>query len=350
MCDVDERLAEFRRFVWNHAEDAFQANFDVCAELDDEVIEALFRILTKDNLGNSSQMEAAILQEVSASDVVLYKLLQLTGLTRNKIIQDIKAYVRSERLAVALSSPVALLRHPLGGELGARYLAKQLIRVFGKAKGAISQTLLEALNQATWPGYIRQERAKRMGHEAEYRLARLLHDCELPFAPAEKSDNPLCRDIQIGGMSYDLVSPGSEDARLRFVATVHTANIGQYGESKDELEIRKAVNAIAGEGRTDVILVAFIDGVGFESNRAGLTGVLRQAHEFCQFRTIWKAAVLAAHVSERECTVALPRAQHEQFAKFCEAYSFSLQSSDYFDDAPQGWVKAGDGYVLVGNE
>lgn len=83
-----------------------------------------------------------------------------------------------------------------------------------------------------------------MGHEAEFRLARLLQDCNVSFVPLEKASNPLCRDETIDGVSYDLVVPSAQDARLRVKSTVHTANIGQYGESKDALEIREAMSAI----------------------------------------------------------------------------------------------------------
>lgn len=187
-----------------------------------------------------------------------------------------------------------------------------------------------------------------MGHEAEYRLACLLKDCDLSFAPVEKAENPLCRDVIIDGMSYDLVSPSEESALMRVVATVHTANIGQYGESKDDLEIRKAIDAMQRAGdRDQVTLVAFIDGVGFESNTAGLTGVLTNADEFCQFRTIWKAAAIAACKVGRSTRVAIPNDQHARFAEFCDRYNVELISRADLPDAPDDWVEAGDGFIQV---
>ncbi len=344
---IAERRQEFRDFVWNHAVDAFQAKFDLCASLTDEETAPLLALLSRRNLHDANKLAKSIGTQIPLHPGLLRKLLQIVGLTRNKVIQDIKAYARNNNLNISLSNPEALFRDRTGVTLGSEYLARQLIRVFSHTADNISVPLLEALNQATWPGYIRQERAKRMGHEAEYRLACLLRDCGLPFAPEAKAENPLCRDLQISGMSYDLVAPSAERALLRVVATIHTANIGQYGESKDDLEIRKALAAIKSEGLNGVVLLAFIDGVGFESNRAGLTGVLANAHEFCQFRTIWKAGVIAASLSKRRATVALPKAQHDRFSKFCGRYGAKLVSSNSFDDAPEGWTPAGDGFLRV---
>ena len=44
------------------------------------------------------------------------------------------------------------------------------------------------------------------------------------------------------------------------------------------------------------MLVAFVDGVGFKSNMAGLEAVLNNADEFIQFATCWKLPVIAARV------------------------------------------------------
>lgn len=346
--EVDRRRTEFKDFIWDHGADAFQAKFDKCAALAASELATLKKLTTAELLQNSDALAKAIQASVAADQSVVRRLLQIVGLTRNKIVQDIKAYIRVNGHNVAVSTPEAIFRSKDGGRLGGEYLAKQIIRVFSHSKGSVSDGLLEALNQATWPGYIRQERAKRMGHEAEYRVACLLKDCGLAFAPAEKAENPLCRDIQIDGMSYDLVSPSGSDARMRVVATVHTANIGQYGESKDDLEIRKAIQAMTKAGDRDrVTLLAFIDGVGFESNAAGLTGVLTNADEFCQFRTIWKAAAIAASKVGRKSRVAIRRSDHGRFSQFSQAYGVSFVDRATLGDSPDGWVEAGDGFIQM---
>lgn len=346
--EVDRRRAEFRDFIWDHGADAFQAKFDKCAALALSELTTLKKLTTADLLQNSEALARAVQAAVAAEPAVLRRLLQVVGLTRNKIVQDIKAFIRVNGQQVAVSTPEAIFRSKAGSELGSQYLAKQIIRVFAHSKGSVSDGLLEALNQATWPGYIRQERAKRMGHEAEYRVACLLKDCGLEFAPVEKAENPLCRDIIINGMSYDLVSPSGSDARVRVVATVHTANIGQYGESKDDLEIRKAIQAMVKAGDRDrVTLVAFIDGVGFESNAAGLTGVLTNADEFCQFRTIWKAAAIAAFKIGRKSKVAISKAHHARFRPFGSTYRVEFVDRVELGDSPDGWVEAGDGFIQL---
>jgi len=345
---LEERRREFADFVWNHAADAFQAKFDQCAALTASEIAVLGPLLRQVAALPPAQSAPIVLEAVKQSPALLRKLLQLTGLTRNKIVQDIKGVVRQDRLKVSTSSAVSLFNTVLGAKLASEYLAHQIHRVFAAGHESIDAEVLEAVNQATWPGYIRQERAKRMGHEAEFRLACLMKDCRLGFAPAEKAENPMCRDTSIDGMSYDLVSPSADRALMRVIATVHTANIGQYGESKDELEIRKAIAAMERAGdRQAVVLLAFIDGVGFESNRAGLNGVLRQADEFCQFRTIWKAAVIAAHKQEQKIRVALPRTQITRFTPFLRRYGASSIDASNVIDLATAWIAAGDAYVQL---
>ena len=303
---LGRRREEFARFVWDHGVDAFQAKFDARARLTDREIAFLLDLLSVPHLHSLGTLVDALDGALFAEPDRLRLLLQLVGLTRNKIVQDLKAFSRSTGTRFSVSSARSIFNHRDGRRHGVEYLARQLLRVFGAARGDLNAACLEVANQATWPGYIRQERAKRMGHEAESRVAALLKDCGLAFEPVGKAENPMCPDATIGGVSYDLVSPSVDNALLRVKSTVHSSNIGQYGQSKDHLEMREAKRAIAGEGVAGVTLLAFIDGVGFESNRAGLSGVLTTADEFCQFRTIWKAAVVASAKAGRRVTVALP--------------------------------------------
>lgn len=343
---LEAKRSEFAAFVWNHSADAFQARFDTRAKLTTKEAESIIHLLLPANRKSVQSLALAVETTVRADASLLPVLLQMTGLTRNKILQDIKAYARSHHLTISLSSPRNLFNSEAGTKLASEYLARQLDRVYGHC-GEITVPMLEAVNQTTWLGYIRQERAKRMGHEAEYRLACLLRDCDIPFAPEEKAENPLCRDIKINGISYDLVSPSADNALLRIKSTVHTANIGQYGESKDDLEIREANTAVEQEIRAgkNVTLLAFIDGVGFESNRAGLDGVLTKSHEFCQFRTLWKALAIAANKSRRKLTAALPKEQIPRFAEFAERYAATLTELRTTSHKFKDWIAAGDAYV-----
>jgi hypothetical protein len=208
-------------------------------------------------------------------------------------------------------------------------------------------SVFQALNQSTWPGYVRQERAKRSGHEAEFRLATLFSSLKIPFVPEEKAENPLCRDAQIGGISFDIVVPDLRAPKIVFKATVHTANIGQYGESKDHLEIdeaRRWLDTLPGAERP--LLVALIDGVGFRSNSAGLNGVLLKSDEFCQFRTIWKAAILAARATRRALDVYLPADALKRHAGFIDRYRFSDHSHDKEGlGNVLGLIEAGEAFI-----
>jgi hypothetical protein len=204
------------------------------------------------------------------------------------------------------------------------------------------------LNQATWSGYIRQERAKRSGHEAEYRLATLMASLRIPFTPSEKAENPLCRDVQLNGISFDLVIPDDRVPALVFKATVHTANIGQYGESKDHLEIdeaRRWLDELSPERRP--LLMAFIDGVGFRSNSAGLNGVLTKSDEFCQFRTIWKAVVVAGAKSGIKHKIYLSQSVLSKFECFIRKYEHE-QCCLPKEGLTQmtGLIEAGDALIL----
>jgi hypothetical protein len=114
------------------------------------------------------------------------------------------------------------------------------------------------------------------------------------------------------------------------------------------LKSARAIAAIEAAGDHErVTLLAFIDGVGFESNTAGLTGVLANAHEFCQFRTIWKAAVIAAAKVGRQSLMAIPAIHDAIFRTFCERYGAVLVDRATLSDAPADWVEAGDGFIQI---
>lgn len=153
--------------------------------------------------------------------------------------------------------------------------------------------------------------------------------------------------MQIDDISFDLVVPNAKKPLVVFKSTVHTANIGQYGESKDHLEIdeaRRWLDALKTSPRPK--LVAFIDGVGFRSNRAGLDGVLSKSDEFCQFRTIWKAAIIAGHAVKRKKRILLPRAILAEFKPFIEKYEYlDLCSAREDTSEVVGFIEAGDALI-----
>lgn len=296
--DINELRKEFFEHVWDHANDPFQQKFDEPEDIPEGHVDGLRQIhLTIVSETGGEAIDASVNDQVVALGLpFLQTLLQITGLTRNKILSDLRA---ASIEAKAPSKWVTLPRSACW-PYALKYLRRPLLRVLKPLDG-VDVNIVSSLNAATYPGFIRQERAKRQGHEAEARLAAVFHSLGIPFVPEAKVINPLCRDIQIHGVSFDLVVPSKSAPGLVVKSTVHTSNIGQYGESKDSLEITEAVSMLEQQysPATRPLLLAAIDGIGFRSNAAGLNGVLEGADEFCQFRTLWKAAVIGAHVVQR---------------------------------------------------
>jgi hypothetical protein len=348
MSTLDERRGEFKEFVWNHAIDEFQLKYDECPPLPQPLVDWLRGLLAPKHIADASAMAAAIRDAVRAKPEYLLRLLQVLGLTRNKIITDLKPAIRSQTLRVATSKAAALFRSSEGARLASEYLAPKVMAVFHGFSEIPSAECLRALNQATWPGYIRQQRAKESGHEAERRMALLLFECGFPFEPEEKLENPKSGDVRINMVSYDLVCPGAESALMRVKSTVHASNPGEYGKEKGLSSIKLARERIdADPDRERITLLALIDGVGCESIKGLLDGVLQTADEFCQFRTMWKAAVIAGAKVGRPVIVALPEAETARFVDFCGRHGAKLVRREAVRD-PEEWITAGDALVQVG--
>lgn len=164
----------------------------------------------------------------------------------------------------------------------------------------------------------------------------------IPFEPRLKAEQEIAADVQVGRESFDLVFPDPGAARACVISTVHTANIGQYGESKDAGDIAVAKEALD-ELPTHPLLIGLADGLGFRSNRAGLEGVLRTADEFCQFRTMWKAVVIGAAVTGTT-SLALWLPDPERFETFFRRYGEAI---DLLLERPDQGVEAGDGLFVV---
>lgn len=356
---LEDRRKEFHSHVWNHSVDPFQLQFDDRRPFNDQEIAGL-REIAKASLLEANPDEACkSIQKVLKKDKALFACaLQVVGLTRNKILQDLKAAARSASVKQVIPSSYDRLPFTSAWQAAGPYLLKRFQQVFRPLVAEFDDEAfdrsVEAINQATWPGYVRQERAKRSGHEAEGRMAQLLLAAKIPFEPEEKADNPLCRDAQIDGISFDLVVPSVKAPSLVFKATVHTSNIGQYGESKDHLEVDEAKRWLdeTYSGNARPKLIALIDGVGFESNRAGLDGVLEKSDEFCQFRTIWKIVALACTALDRKAKIYLPKSELDYFSDFIAIHSDAVDFREYdpsilAEYAPEDIVVAGDATIVT---
>jgi len=354
---VEERRAEFDAHVWDHAVDPFQADFDARPPLTQDDQQALLEVVKCIRDGGSDPGVAEVIKrELRRNRELIFTFLQIAGLTRNKILTDLRATRGVGRSTLRVpSSPDGLHLHPDTWAVAGTYLASRLRKVLEPLSHVEGQLdgILEAINQATWPGWIRQERAKRQGHEAESRLAKILVAVSIPFVPPGKADNPLSGDVQLHEVSFDLVVPDLVYPLVCVKATVHTANIGQYGESKDALEMREARQTLIEHygQETAPSLLALIDGIGFRSNRAGLLGVLTEADEFCQFRTIWKGAVVSAARLDRRIVLGLPKEEIEFHVSFLRRYEKAVVVCE-LDEAHvvghQGkLMPAGDGVILL---
>lgn len=342
--ELDQKRSEFFSELWNHSEDEFQASFDER------------RVLNKNELNFLKGLVALYEKNSSINDFDVYLksnftkeprlieiLLQVCGMTRNKILTDLKATPQAKNYK--LSSHLNLMNHSQTWAASVLYLVKKAKRVLYQPTTSTEDKIFEVINQATWPGYIRQERAKRSGHEAEYRIATLLNKCGVKFVPEEKAENPLCRDAMLYGVSFDIVVPDLENPILLIKSTVHTSNIGQYGESKDDLEIREAKEMLNTKfPKNRPLLVGFIDGVGFSSNSAGLNGVLNNADEFCQFNTIWKLVVLSCIGTSSKCMLYADGAVIKRHAVFFERYNNIIQ---LVEPNEVGLIEAGNAFVKI---
>jgi hypothetical protein len=344
---LPDRLREFDEFVWIHTADAFQQQFDTATDMADDVLAAFEHLLATVELGADEEALAKEIRTVHGhlGNPFLTKLIQLVGLTRNKLVTDVEAIGKAAGVIEAPARTYdALPRKPQHWPLALGELASRFRAVFGPSAAVADEDragVIETVNLATWPGYIRQERAKRQGHEAEGRLARICAAVGVPFAPAEKATQDIAADVQINGISFDLVFPDVRSPRACVISTVHTANIGQYGESKDAGDIAVAKEALATLDPKPLI-IALADGLGFRSNRAGLEGVLTTADEFCQFRTMWKAVIVAAAVSGVEgLCVWLP--DPTRFRSFLDRYD---EAVIVLEDRPDEGVEAGDALLV----
>jgi len=338
---LKDRRKEFRDHIWDHSKDPFQLQFDARRNLHPVELSVLQTIVEEVKRNEDDAVLAAFLKKhiIENGPDLTALLLQICGLTRSKIITDLKAS------SIGGKAPASYARLHLHDtwNLSGPYLAASLRRVFRPLAGIAEEGTLEAINQATYPGYIRQERAKRSGHEAEYRLAVLMQNVGLPFEPIAKLENKPGADISIRGISFDLIVPSAEVPKVVVMSAVHAANIGQYGESKAE-DVAKA-KAMLDSYDQDArpILLALIDGVGYFSNRAGLDGVLTNADEFCQFSTLWKAVVIAATQMEIHCRLFGPPEYFDPFQAFLNRYPNHSVSNK----RPQESIEAGSIHVSL---
>ena len=345
----EDRRGEFDSHVWDHTRDDFLASFReprALAADEKAVLLDILHILRDNEEQDACDKLYRLLAGQNPKNSIMPRILQLVGSTRNRILTDLRATLSGADLSVP-PSPQDLHRKPDLLRRGEQYVAAEMRRVFATVlrkdrefDDEVLYAVFETLNQATWPGFKRQERAKLMGHYAEFRIASLLADLKIGFAPVTKLENRPSPDVQFREVSYDIVIPDAQTPQICIKATTHTSNIGQYGESKDSLELTHAKSSLdAMDPGHRPILVSFVDGVGLHSNRRGLAAMLDAADEFFQFASMWKLPVMAASRLGLEARLWLPDA--EAHAPFLERYSAVVR----MQDSAVGLTEAGEGAV-----
>jgi hypothetical protein len=123
MSKLDQRREEFFCYVWDHTTDPFVIGYEERTPLTDEELEWLRQVYQYCR----ADVEVAVpslkeLLESNGADLTAL-LLQISGLTRNKIISDLKASLGKK---AAPSSYEQLHKF----DSGVRYLVRRLKRVF----------------------------------------------------------------------------------------------------------------------------------------------------------------------------------------------------------------------------
>ncbi len=342
--DLTRRRELFFKYVWNHTEDDFYSSFDHPPVRSRRVIEKVKVLI--ENIGSPNDKLIGLLTQLvsheNKPDIEFFSfIIQIAGYTRNKLLVDLEArgYKRPGTFESLIGGKK--FKPHSSWEAAAAMLIARLVPILKNLSSHDILLRLTALDLATYPGFIRQQRAKHIGHYAEQRLAELLDRLGIPFVPREKKANPLARDVTLKGESFDLVIPNESNPMIAVKATVHTANTGQYGESKDKLEIKEAKAALEGTG---VILVALADGVGFRSNADALRGLFEYSDEVVQFATLWKVPAMAVNMLRLgRLKVAFSeehKQQEEDFADFLVKWGVVIDHSKFEDAAgvPVGHV------------
>jgi hypothetical protein len=354
---VADREREFEVHVWDHAADPFQASFDLREDLTEDDLRVLgtaVDVLARD--GSDEDLAEVFLATLKVRPDFGPTLLQLVGLTSNKLKVDLDAAAGGRRLRTRVpSDPTRLARNPEVWALAGAYLARRFRTVFGYVADFDKEHVekaVQALNQATWPGFVRQRRAKLSGHEAEHRLALLFAGMGIDFEPECKAIQPACPDATLNGHSFDLVIPDTRAPRICVMSGVQTANIGQFGESKAQ-DLKNAHEMLSKEfGDRRPKLIAMIDGIGYRSNRAGLQSILQNADEVVQFSTLWKAGITAADAVGVAVRVALPPGEAAGHEAFLDRYP-AVEVVELTDEllaeiGDLGVVEAGEGLLILG--
>lgn len=154
---IESRRKEFNSHVWNHSVDPFQLQFDDRRPLNEREIKGLEKIAKAALLETDPIKSCALIQkELRQHKELFAATLQVVGLTRNKILQDLKAAARSAAVAQVIPTNYERLPFTPAWQAAGPYLLRRLQQVFRPLVAEFDDEAFgrsaEALNQATWPG------------------------------------------------------------------------------------------------------------------------------------------------------------------------------------------------------
>src|SRR5689334_9124822 len=126
MSTLNDRRAEFRKYVWNHSIDPFQTQFDDRRPLSGSEVTRLAKVGQIVRTHDDAPAATAIRPLLVADSELFALLLQLVGLTRNKILQDLKAAQRAGAINCAIPSSFERLPHTTAWKEAGPYLVTRL--------------------------------------------------------------------------------------------------------------------------------------------------------------------------------------------------------------------------------
>ena len=125
--NLNDRRREFQANVWDHSQDPFQLQFDLRRKLHQSELAVLQAIVVEVKRTEDDSVLAAFLKKHIAENgpELTALLVQLCGLTRSKIISDLKA----SSTGAAVPSNYARLHLHESWQKSGPYLAASLRRV-----------------------------------------------------------------------------------------------------------------------------------------------------------------------------------------------------------------------------
>lgn len=188
-------------------------------------------------------------------------------------------------------------------------VSKGVISILSALKKLNHEELNALVVNVILPKEIQQAETKRRGHGAEWQLAKVLHELDVKFIPADKYNNPMSSDDpnvdkhtfllsdrnEETCWSFDIIIKENDlDFKIFIQGLIHTSDPGQYGVNKSAETILIKTGLAAHNQNTNKTkeLWGLVDGVGFIENPVNTVfKMLNYFDSFIQLKTIYKAGL-----------------------------------------------------------